>query len=1180
MRAEIISVGTELLLGDIVNSNSQFLARELAAYGIDTIYQSTVGDNRERLKQALELALSRCEAVFLTGGLGPTEDDLTRETVAECLGLPLVLHEESEQRIRAYFERTGKEYTENNRKQAILPEGCTVFPNDHGTAPGCAIEQDGKRVVLLPGPPREMIPMFFDEVAAYLTQCSGGTIHSHTVGVFGIPEAAIDERLQDLMAGENPTVAPYAKDGEVVLRITAKADSVDEADALCDPIIAEIRERLGNAVYGVDAGGLARRVVTLLLEKEKKIATAESCTAGLLSGRLTEVPGASSVFECGIAAYSKEIKHQMLGVPMAILEERGAVSSETAGAMAAGVRQVGGADIGIGITGVAGPDTSEGKAVGTVFVALADEKRIWVKKVFAGHCEEDREYIRGVATLYALDMVRRYLEAFPGVMAGGQSLEQMQKQAAQLNEEQRTLDKKRRRQSLLLRWLCGACAVLLAFGLWAYPRLYVPYLNQKSYDGLADMYAQAVPETEGWYPSGILPQFMTLYRNNDDVRGWVHIADTKINYPVMADTAELFYHTHDFYKKESPYGAPYYVADQQTNNELTASQSVTVYGSGTQTGQMFSDLAKYTELSFLKSHAVVQMNSLYQENRYKVFAVLLADDTDEAEYPFAQSVFADQNEFFEHVSQLRVRSLFDTPVEVIEGDHLLLLTTPIEYGYEGARIVVAARRVRSDETAENDLSKARVNRTAKMPKGWQESNGVTGGASHPSDTTTYSEADTTVEVTESEASSSVTETTAKTTTTSATTKKTNKATTTTEAPTTESTTTTVVTTTQATTDTTKGSDTTAGSSSTAAETTTTTQPPQPSAPTDVAAPNDKTVAGTIPETQFLAKLSVRNTGAFTQVAADANGLIQPKTKEELQLILTAIVKQELGNGSAMINSTEAQKAQAVASYTYALWYSVHYEAPYTYALPAVDLSSARDKKLYDAIGQVVGVKLMNTNQTTINKQTLLQAVYSASTGGFTASSNRVWANNLPYAQSVFSKYDDVTTIAKYGGKNFSGTKTMTRDELYDKIRAYFEKELQNEEKTNVLPEAQFDTTGTEAPLRALSYDGDGSTGNGDAWNYVYQTNFYYVNAKGDKKQLTGHQIRNALGLNSHAFRVSYDSATKTVTITTQGWGHGVGLSQMGAVGYANEEGWSYVQILKHYYSVTDTSTHQVVMPIW
>ncbi|MBQ9963925.1 MAG: competence/damage-inducible protein A [Clostridia bacterium] len=1147
MRAEIISVGTELLLGDIVNSNSQFLARELAAYGIDTIYQSTVGDNRERLKQALELALSRCDAVVLTGGLGPTEDDLTRETVAECLGLPLELHEESDERIRAYFERTEREYTENNRKQAMLPKGCEVFPNDHGTAPGCAIEQDGKRVVLLPGPPREMVPMFFDQVAAYLTRCSGGTIHSHTVGVFGIPEAAIDERLHDLMQGENPTVAPYAKNGEVVLRITAKADTEEQADVLCDPIISEIRERLGNAVYGVDAGGLAKRVVTLLTENGLKIATAESCTAGLLSGRLTEIAGVSSVFECGVAAYSKEIKHQVLGVPAAILEKRGAVSSETAAAMAVGACRISGADIGVGITGVAGPDTSEGKSVGTVFVALADHKRVWVRKVFAGHTNEDRETIRNMATLYALDMARRYLEAFPGVMAGGQSLEEMQAQVEELNKTESENAKRRRRQSALLRWLCGAFAVLLALGLWAYPQWYLPYQNQKSYDGLADMYAQATPETEGWYPSGILSQFMTLYRNNDAVRGWVHIADTRIHYPVMADTVDAFYRTHDFYKKESDYGAPYYIDDGTQGDAFANRQSVTVYGNGPENGQMFADLSRYTELSFLKAHPLIELNSLYQKGAYKVFAVLLTDDTDEAEYDYAKTAFADEDTFFEHVSQLRIRSLFDTLVDVMEGDRLLLLTAPIDYGYEGARIVVAARRVRSDEAAENDLTKARINRVAVMPKGWREQNPT---AQTTTETTTTTTTETTTETTTTET------TTATTTTTQKTTGKTTKKTTTTKASTTKTTTTQATTTTEA--------------------PTTTQAPARPNVPIDGTAPNENTVQGTIAESQFLEKVAVVNDGgAFSQVAADADGVIRPKSKEDLQMILTAIVKQELGSSSTMINSVEAQKAQAVASYTYVLWYNLGGNA-YWYTMPTVNLNNSRDKKVYDAVGEVLGVKLMNTQETVLSNRMVLQAVYSASTGGFSSSSQRVWSNTFPYLQTVYSKYDDVTTNAKYHGKNFSGTKTMTRDELYQKVKDWFAKTYPQ----YTMPEEQFDTSGNDVPLRALTYDGDGSAGNGDAWNYVYQTNFYYLTAKGTKRQITGHQMRSALGLNSHAFRVSYDPATKVLTINTQGWGHGSGLSQMGAVGYANEEGWSYIQILKHYYSITDTSNHQVVMPIW
>lgn len=1151
MNAEIISVGTELLLGDIVNSNSQFLARELAAYGIDTLYQSTVGDNRERLQQAMELALSRCDMVILTGGLGPTEDDLTRETVAECLGLPLVLHEESDRRIRAYFERTGKEYTENNKKQAMLPEGCIVFPNDHGTAPGCAIEQEAHRVVMLPGPPRELIPMFFEHVAPYLTRCSGGTIHSHTVGVFGIPEAAVDERLQDLMESANPTVAPYAKDGEVVLRITAKADTTTEANALCDPVIAEIRERLGNAVYGVDAGGLAKRVVTLLTEKEMKIATAESCTAGLLSGRLTEVPGVSAVFECGIAAYSKEIKHQMLGVPESILEQRGAVSPETAGAMAVGARRAGSADIGIGITGVAGPDTSEGKAVGTVYVALADEKRVWVKKVFAGHGDEDREYIRNMATLYALDMSRRYLEALPGVMAGGQSLEQMQQEVLALTKEQNAVAKKRRRRSLLLRWMSALAALLLVVSFWGYVYVYVPYYNQKKYDELYQMYTQAEVETEGWYPNGILTQFMTLYRNNDDVRGWVRIEDTRINYPVVLEPSLGYYEQHDFHKNSSSYGVPYLQTGTQVEQE-NIKRTLTIYGNNVGNRQMFSQLEEYTELSFLKEHPTIEMNTIYQEGTYKIFAVLLVDDTDKDEYNYARTAFEDEEEFIYHVTQLRVRSLFDTPVDIVEGDSLLLLTTPIDYGYDGARVVVAARRVRTGEDKENDLSKSRVNRAPKMPKGWVEANG---GNTVNSTVTTVETTEITTEQTTTEQTTTtekVTTTTKKTTTTT-----TKKTTTTTH---------------------TEGNEligeTTAQQTTTVPTTQVVTKPPSSDETPPPVVPSEGTVQGTISEYDFMSYIAVKNSGAFSGFAPDADGILRPKNKEQLQLLIAGIVKSELGSASTMVNSTEAQKAQAVASYSYLLHYNTHVGA-YPASVSAINLSNKWDKKIYDAVGDVVGVKLVDTAKTSIPAMTL-QTVYSASTGGYSASSNRVWTGVLPYAKSVVSQYDDAITNAKYGGRKYVATVTITRDELYQKVKDW----VSAKSTSYSMPEEQFTTAAGQVPLRALSYDGDGSAGTGDAWNYVFHTNFYYVNGRGQQIPLTGYNMRNILGLRSHAFRTTYDEATQTVTITTQGWGHGVGLSQMGAVGYANEAGWNYVQILRHYYSVTDTSTHQIVMPVW
>ncbi|MBO5928574.1 MAG: competence/damage-inducible protein A [Clostridia bacterium] len=1149
MNAEIISVGTELLLGDILNSNSQFLSRELAAYGIDILYQSTVGDNKERLGQTLKTALLRSDMVILTGGLGPTEDDVTREVTAQVLDLPLELHEESLGRIQEYFASTGKEYTENNRKQAMLPQGCLVLPNDRGTAPGCVIESGDKKVVLLPGPPYELTLMFTEYVAPYLSQCSGGTIHSHTIGVFGIAESAIGERLQDLMSNDNPTVAPYAKEGEIIIRITAKAATKEEADTLCEPIITEICDRLGNAVYGVDAGNLPKRVVTLLGEKNMKIATAESCTAGVLSGKLTEVSGASRVFECGVAAYSKEIKHQMLGVSEEILEQKGAVSPETASAMAMGVRLRGGADIGVGITGVAGPDTSEGKAVGTVYVALADEKRVWVKKILAGHGEEDREHIRHVATSYALDMTRRYLEALPGVMAGGQLWEQLSPVERTVKPADFTV---KQRRTLWLRWSSLLLVLLIAATFFFYYYWYTPYRNQKKFDELWDKYKNEVPVNSSnvVYPQGMLTQFMSLYQSNDDVRGWITVEGMSINYPVMEEPSLGYYKSHDFYGKASTYGVPYVEGGIQWQEGMMP-QTITIFGNNSNNGQMFSALENYTEIAFLREHPSFTMSTLYQESGYKIFAVMLVDDTDEQEFDYDKMTFENDEDFINHVMQIRMRSLFDTPVDVVEGDRLLLLTTPIDYGYNGARIVVVARKVRASEDAKNDLSKARVNRSVKMPKGWLEKENIT-------------------QITPTTTGSTVTEETTAETTIESTTTEPSKTTTTTKKPT--------PTTEKMTTD--KTAVTTITESTAVTTTTTVATTTKPTTPSHVTGPVEGTVAGSIPEQQFMELFAVRNTGVVDSALADCTvgGVIRPKTKEQLQRVLTHVVKVELGTASSMVNSTEAQKAQAVAAYTYILNHCADGKV-YDYAFEPLNLSNKTDKKIYDAVGEVTGVKLLDLSKTEISDMPCFTPYFS-STGGYTASSNRVWTGYLPYNQSVVSKYDDANTYAKYRGPgNFVSQVTLTRDDLYTKIQQWVATKYEG----STMPAEQFTTDNDVVPLRALSYDGDGTAGKGDAWNYVYQTNFYYLDAKGKKKVLTGNQIRSIIGntiMRSHAFRTEFDAATQMVTITTQGYGHGVGLSQMGAVGYANEEGWTYVQILRHYYSVTDKTAYQVVLPKW
>lgn len=405
---EIISVGTELLLGDILNTDAQFLAVELARLGLCVMHQSTVGDNHDRLLKQISDAAERSDIIILSGGLGPTPDDITKEVACEFFKKELVLHEESLERMTAYFTGKGLEMPETNKKQAMLPEDCVVFNNNNGTAPGLAMEKDGKHILLLPGPPRELKPMFFESAVPYLRQFSDKVIISHNVRTFGIGESAMAEIVSDLLELENPTVAPYAKDGEALLRVTAMADDEEQAEKLCKPIIADIEKRLGDYVYGVDVKSIEEAVVELLKKNNLKVATAESCTGGLISKRIVDIPGASSVFDCGIVSYSNDIKQKVLGVSTDDLQKYGAVSEQVAKQMAQGALKVSGADIAVSVTGIAGPD-NEGtlKPAGLIYIGLADKENVWVKKLNTSR--KDRDYNRYVSASNALNMVRLYI---------------------------------------------------------------------------------------------------------------------------------------------------------------------------------------------------------------------------------------------------------------------------------------------------------------------------------------------------------------------------------------------------------------------------------------------------------------------------------------------------------------------------------------------------------------------------------------------------------------------------------------------------------------------------------------------------------------------------------------------------------------------------------------------------
>ena len=410
--AEILCVGTELLLGDIVNTNAAFLSEQLAALGFSVYYHSVVGDNPDRLRSALELSLSRSDLVVMSGGLGPTKDDLTKESVAEYFGLPLELHESSLREIRSYFEHTGRVMSANNEKQAMMPRGATVFQNRYGTAPALAISEKGKTVIMLPGPPIELEPIFLEEVVPFLKAASSSVILSKNVNIFGMGESAVAQKLDALLCGSvNPTVAPYCKAGEVRLRVTAKSQSEEEAARMCDEVIAQIMEsEIGPLVYAIDAETMERVMVDNLRERNKTIAVAESCTGGLIAKRITDVSGCSDVFVGGCITYSNELKQKLLGVRAETLEKFGAVSAQTAVEMAKGVRERTGSDIGISATGIAGPGGgSEEKPVGTVYIGISTEKgEEWRKLSLSPR--RNREYIRTVSATNAYDMVLKALK--------------------------------------------------------------------------------------------------------------------------------------------------------------------------------------------------------------------------------------------------------------------------------------------------------------------------------------------------------------------------------------------------------------------------------------------------------------------------------------------------------------------------------------------------------------------------------------------------------------------------------------------------------------------------------------------------------------------------------------------------------------------------------------------------
>ena len=417
MKAEILAIGTEILLGDIVNTNAQYLSQELAAIGVEVYHQAVVGDNEKRIMEEFDRAFESCDMIITTGGLGPTEDDLSKELAAKYFNKKLVLHQPSLDALKGYFKKSGREnkISDANMKQAYFPEDAIVLENPKGTAPGAIIkgERKGNReekfIVVLPGPPREMKPMFDNYVRPFLIKQTDSMLKSRVLRIFGVGESEVERKVKHLIDNQtNPTIAPYAKEVDCILRITAKGKDENECDKIIAPVADEIKDILGDNIYAEGETYLENVVASMLIDKKITISTAESCTGGLLAGTIVNYPGVSEIFMEGVVTYSNDAKIKRLGVKKETLEEFGAVSEETAKEMAYGISKVAGTNIGVSTTGVAGPDGgTEEKPVGTVYVGLCINGETKARRFnFFG----DRERVRRRTVLEALDWIRREIK--------------------------------------------------------------------------------------------------------------------------------------------------------------------------------------------------------------------------------------------------------------------------------------------------------------------------------------------------------------------------------------------------------------------------------------------------------------------------------------------------------------------------------------------------------------------------------------------------------------------------------------------------------------------------------------------------------------------------------------------------------------------------------------------------
>ncbi len=707
MQAEIVTVGNELLNGRTENTNVSFLSRELQNIGFSVTNHTTVADRASDIVQSLMTAVNRSNVIVYTGGLGPTDDDLTKETVAKALGMTLKDDAETLERIRVFFESRGREMKDNNRKQALVPEGAEILENDNGTAPGIFIRKDEQTIILLPGPPHEMEPMFLDKAVPKLKDLSGQKIFSRTLGVSGIGESELEVRIKDYLYGDDPHAALYAKEGEVEICVTSFGDTDEEAEEKGTALISKLKNELGDLVFTENGDTIAEATVKKLIEKKQTVAVAESCTGGMIAQMITDIAGSSAVFEYGLTSYGDWVKNASLGVDNSLLKRYTAISSAVAAEMARGARKNGRASYGIGVTGIAGPGvgTYLDKEVGLVYIAVCDRKKTVVREFRFGD-KRNRDNIRRLSAKSAFDMLRLFMDG--RTIEGGTEF---------TNRVIADLERKDNPKSIAGLFVKKAVSIIVAGSIAAVAGYYgirtVQAMSDRlTYDKLESEYFSLIGSEEERAEA-----FSRLSEKNNDFCGMICNDTGDIKSVVVEGREDDYYSGRDFYRGTNRLGCSAVTAGLPLSRIPV---NLSIGSSGTGKDVLFSHLSDYRSIDYARKNSVLTFYGKDFTANYRVIAAFLLDSREGLDEVFYRSDLSNENDYLEYVLNLKMRSFYDVNYAITESERFITLYAPSD-DWDGSVLVVCGVLIDTETDSKAVFSE---NSAVLYPASWYKARGI------------------------------------------------------------------------------------------------------------------------------------------------------------------------------------------------------------------------------------------------------------------------------------------------------------------------------------------------------------------------------------------------------------------------------------------------------------------------